>query len=123
MRVGVNLHQTMATAWCRRVRCCLGVRTLCSGAADGCRTGYRRTFRLEQIASENLAGDGEGLVAVSAFLRLPFALGVATGEAPGDAVGLAAEARALDSERFRELSTAFACATVGTGCLIPFWDA
>ncbi len=38
--------------------------------------------------SENLAGDGEGLV--SAFLRVPFALGVAAGDAAGDAAGLAA---------------------------------
>ncbi len=42
----------------------------------------------ELFGSENLAGDGEGLV--SAFLRVPFALGVAAGDAAGDAAGLAA---------------------------------
>ena len=43
-------------------------------------------FGLNRSPSENLPGDGEGLVAVSAFLRVPFALGVAA----GDAAGLAA---------------------------------
>lgn len=33
------------------------------------------------------------------------------------------EARALDSESFRELSAAVACATIGVGCLTLFWDA
>ena len=47
-------------------------------------------FGLNRSPIENLAGDGEGLVAVSAFLRLPFALGVAAGDAAGDAAGLAA---------------------------------
>ena len=47
-------------------------------------------FGLNRSPSENLAGDGEGLVAVSAFLRVPFALGVAAGDAAGDAAGLAA---------------------------------
>jgi hypothetical protein len=42
-------------------------------------------FGLNRSPSENLAGDGEGLVAVSAFLRLPFALGVAAGAAAGEA--------------------------------------
>jgi len=45
-------------------------------------------FGLNKSPSENLAGDGEGLV--SAFLRVPFALGVAAGDAAGDAAGLAA---------------------------------
>src|SRR5881392_3208939 len=42
--------------------------------------------------SENLPGDGEGLVAVSAFLRVPFAFGPAAGDAAGedDAAGPAA---------------------------------
>lgn len=47
-------------------------------------------FGLNKSPSENLPGDGEGLIAVSAFLRLPFALGVAAGDAAGDAAGLAA---------------------------------
>jgi hypothetical protein len=47
---------------------------------------------LNKSPSENLAGDGEALVAVSAFLRVPFVLGAAAGEAAGegDAAGLAA---------------------------------
>jgi hypothetical protein len=47
-------------------------------------------FGLNRSPSENLAGAGEGLVAASAFLRVPFALGVAAGDAAGDAAGLAA---------------------------------
>lgn len=47
-------------------------------------------FGLNKPPSENLPGEGEGLIAVSAFLRLPFALGVAAGDAAGDAAGLAA---------------------------------
>ena len=47
-------------------------------------------FGLNRSPIENLAGDGEGLVAVSPFLRPPFALGVAAGDAAGDAAGLAA---------------------------------
>jgi hypothetical protein len=43
-------------------------------------------FGLNKSPSENLPGDGDGLVAVCAFLRVPFALGVAA----GDAAGLAA---------------------------------
>jgi hypothetical protein len=39
---------------------------------------------LNRSPSENLPGDGEGLVVVSAFLRVPFALGPAAGEAAGD---------------------------------------
>lgn len=46
-------------------------------------------FGLNMSPSENLAGDGEGLVAASAFLRAPF-LGVAPGDAAGEAAGLAA---------------------------------
>jgi hypothetical protein len=45
-------------------------------------------FGLNKSPSENLAGDGEGLV--SAFLRVPFAFGVAAGDPAGDAAGLAA---------------------------------
>ena len=49
-------------------------------------------FGLNRSPSENLPGDGDGLVAVSAFLRVPFVLGPAAGEAAGedDAAGLAA---------------------------------
>ena len=47
-------------------------------------------FGLNKSPSENLAGDGEGLVAASAFLRAPFVLGVAAGDAAGEAAGLAA---------------------------------
>jgi len=47
-------------------------------------------FGLNKSPSENLPGDGDGLIAVSAFLRLPFALGVAAGDAAGEAAGLAA---------------------------------
>jgi hypothetical protein len=39
---------------------------------------------LNKSPSENLAGDGEGLVAVSAFLRVRFALGAAAGDATGE---------------------------------------
>jgi hypothetical protein len=47
-------------------------------------------FGLNRSPSENLAGEGEGLVA--AFLRVPFALGAPAGDAAGegDAAGLAA---------------------------------
>lgn len=47
-------------------------------------------FGLNMSLSENLAGDGEALVPVSAFLRLPFALGAAAGDVAGAAAGLAA---------------------------------
>jgi len=47
-------------------------------------------FGLNMSLSENLAGDGEALVPVSAFLRPPFALGAAAGDVAGDAAGLAA---------------------------------
>jgi len=50
MRISVNPHQTMATAWCRRVSCCLSARALCRGTAHSSWTGCRRTFRLEQVA-------------------------------------------------------------------------
>jgi hypothetical protein len=45
---------------------------------------------LNMSPSENLAGDGEAVVPVSAFLRLPFALGAAAGDVAGAAAGLAA---------------------------------
>jgi hypothetical protein len=38
-------------------------------------------FGLNKSPSANLPGDGDGLIAVSAFLRPPLALGVAAGEA------------------------------------------
>ena len=49
-------------------------------------------FGLNKSPSENLPGDGEGLGAVPAFLRVPFALGPAAGDVAGegDAAGLAA---------------------------------
>jgi hypothetical protein len=47
-------------------------------------------FGLNRSPSENLPGDGEGLAAVCAFLRVPFALGPAAGDAAGDAAGVAA---------------------------------
>jgi len=47
-------------------------------------------FGLNKSPRENFPGDGEGLVAAAAFLRPPFALGVAAGDAAGDAAGLAA---------------------------------
>jgi len=49
-------------------------------------------FGLNKSPSENLPGDGDGLVAVCAFLRVPFALGPAAGDAAGegDSAGLAA---------------------------------
>ena len=47
-------------------------------------------FGLNKSPSENLAGDGEALVPVSAFLRLLFALGAAAGDVAGAAAGLAA---------------------------------
>jgi hypothetical protein len=46
-------------------------------------------FGLNNSPSENLAGDGEGLVTASDFLRAPF-LGVAAGDAAGEEAGLAA---------------------------------
>jgi hypothetical protein len=45
---------------------------------------------LNKSPSENFEGDGDGLVAVAAFLRAPFGLGVAAGDAAGDAAGLVA---------------------------------
>ena len=45
-------------------------------------------FGLNISPSENLAGDGEGLVAAAIFLRPPFALGEAAGAA-ADSAGLA----------------------------------
>jgi len=47
-------------------------------------------FGLNKSPSENLEGDGDGLVAAGAFLRVPFGLGVAAGDPAGDAAGLAA---------------------------------
>ena len=47
-------------------------------------------FGLNKSPSENLPGDGEGLIAVSAFLLPPLALRVAAGDATGEAAGLAA---------------------------------
>jgi hypothetical protein len=47
-------------------------------------------FGLNKSPSANLPGDGDGLIAVSAFLRPPLALGVAAGDAAGEAAGLAA---------------------------------
>jgi hypothetical protein len=49
-------------------------------------------FGLNKSPRENFAGDGDAFAAVSAFLRLPFALGAAAGEvaADGDVAGLAA---------------------------------
>jgi uncharacterized protein YfiM (DUF2279 family) len=49
-------------------------------------------FGLNKSPSANFAGDGEGLIAVSAFFRVPFALGAAAGDAAGegDTAGLAA---------------------------------
>ena len=44
-------------------------------------------FGLNKSPSENLAGEGEGLVPVSAFLRPPFASGAAAGDAAGLAAG------------------------------------
>jgi hypothetical protein len=49
-------------------------------------------FGLNRSPSENLAGDGEGLVAACAFLRVAFVLGAPAGDVAGegDATGLAA---------------------------------
>jgi hypothetical protein len=47
-------------------------------------------FGLNKSPSENFPGDGEGLIVASAFLRVPFALGAAAGDAAVDATGLAA---------------------------------
>ena len=47
-------------------------------------------FGLNNSPSENLAGDGDALGAVSVFLRPPFALGAAAGDVAGAAAGLAA---------------------------------
>ena len=49
-------------------------------------------FGLNNSPSENLAGDGEALVPVSAFLRPPFALCAAAGDVAGAAAGLASAA-------------------------------
>ncbi len=46
-------------------------------------------FGLNNSPSENLEGDGEGLVAVAALLRPAFCLGVAAGTAAGLAVATA----------------------------------
>jgi len=47
-------------------------------------------FGLNKSPTENFAGDGDGFAAVSVFLRLPFALGAAAGDATDPAAGLAA---------------------------------
>ena len=49
-------------------------------------------FGLNKSPIENLPGDGDGLIAVSAFLRLPLALGVAAGDAAGEAAVSAGDA-------------------------------
>ena len=45
-------------------------------------------FGLNNSPSENFAGDGDALGAVSVFLRPPFALGAAAGDVAGAAAGL-----------------------------------
>jgi len=47
-------------------------------------------FGLNKSPRENFAGDGDALAAVSVFLRPPFALGAAAGDAAGAAAGLVA---------------------------------
>ena len=49
-------------------------------------------FGLNKSPSANLPGDGDGLIAVSAFLRPPLALGVAAGDAAGEAAVSAGDA-------------------------------
>ena len=76
-----------------------GAGGLAAAAAPACFVGALLTaaglaaaelFGLNKSPSENLAGDGEALVPVSAFLRPPFALGAAAGDVAGDVAGLAA---------------------------------
>src|SRR5437899_12394807 len=47
MRICVNPHQAVATSRCRWISRCLGVSVLCNCTGRGCRTGGRRTLRLE----------------------------------------------------------------------------
>ena len=49
-------------------------------------------FGLNKPPSENFSGDGEGLIAVSVFVRPRLVFGVAAGDVPGDAAGLASVA-------------------------------
>ena len=54
-----------------------------TGAVAAAGLAAAELFGLNRSPSENLAGDGEGLIAVSAFLRLPFVFGAAAGDAAG----------------------------------------
>ena len=66
---------------------------------------------MNKSPSENLEGDGDGLVAAGAFLRVPFVLGAAAGEAAGDAAGLAA----VPASAFLRPRLAFAGDSAGAG--------
>ena len=68
------------------------VSALLAGAVAAAGLAAAELFGLNKSPSENLPGEGEGLVAAAAFLRVPFALALAAGEAAGDAAGLAAAA-------------------------------
>ena len=61
--------------------------------------------------SENLPGDGDAVVPVSVFLRLPFALGAAAGDVAGAAAGLVA----APAPAFLRLRFAFAPAGDSAG--------
>jgi len=50
MRVCINPDQTVATAGCRRISCCLGASVLRRGTAHSSWTSCGRAFRLEQVA-------------------------------------------------------------------------
>ena len=63
-----------------------------TGAVAAAGLAAAELFGLNRSPSENLAGDGEGLIAASAFLRLPFVFGAAAGDMAGDAAGLVAVA-------------------------------
>lgn len=57
---------------------------LLAGAVAAAGLAAAELFGLNRSPIENLAGDGEGLVAAAAFFRVPFALGPAAGDAAGE---------------------------------------
>jgi hypothetical protein len=91
MRFCVNPHQIVAATGRRRVGRCLGAVLFAGARVAAPGLAAAELLGLNRSPSENLAGDGEGLVAACAFLRVPFALGAPAGDAAGggDAVGLA----------------------------------
>jgi hypothetical protein len=65
------------------------------GAAAG--LAAADVFGLNRPLSENFPGDGDGLAAVAAFLRVLFVLAAAAGEAAGDADAAGVAAAPVDA--------------------------